>query len=114
MLYEKSYDFCGKFPYSLLLPVELLLIAICGGLWLVPLHTCIQATSRPEVLGRVFAGKNILESACAAFGSLLIAYLLNKGLLLRYVFSTIAVLIFLGGLLVIPIIKKQKNDEAGS
>ena len=109
MMYEKYYDFCGNFPYSLLLPVELLLIAICGGLWLVPLHTCIQATSRPEVLGRVFAGKNILESACAAFGSLLLAYLLNKGLLLRYVFPCIAVLIFLGGTVIIPIIKKNKN-----
>lgn len=110
MMKENVYDFCRDFPGSLLLPVELLVIAICGGLWLVPLHTCMQATSRPEVLGRVYAGKNILEAACAAGGSLLIAYLLNNGLLLRHVFPCIAGLILLGGVTLIPILKKNGNE----
>ncbi|MBR2425401.1 MAG: MFS transporter [Lentisphaeria bacterium] len=105
--HENVYDFCGNLPGSLLLPLELFLLAVCGGLWLVPLHTHIQATSRPEVLGRVIAGKNILESACAASGSLLIAFLLNKGLPLYCVFPVISVIICLGGLFLLPVILRK-------
>lgn len=106
--HETVFDFTGNLPGSLLLPLELLLLAISGGLWLVPLHTHIQMTSRPEVLGRVIAGKNILESACAAGGSLLIAFLLNKGLPLYCVFPIISIITLLGGVLLLPLLKGKK------
>lgn len=71
-------------------------IAICGGLYAVPLYAILQARSQPQYRARLIAANNILNAAAMVGASAFIFWLSDKGASVPGIFLAI-------GLLNIPI-----------
>lgn len=56
---------------------DLVLLAACGGFYSVPLNALLQRSGKPEVLARIIAANNVVNSAAIAIGSGCVILLLN-------------------------------------
>jgi acyl-[acyl-carrier-protein]-phospholipid O-acyltransferase/long-chain-fatty-acid--[acyl-carrier-protein] ligase len=59
--------------------LDLFLIAVCGGLFTVPLYTIMQAKSDPHERARVVAGGNIVNAAAIVAGTVAVLVLVKLG-----------------------------------
>ena len=71
--------------------VDLLLIGIFGGFFIVPLYTLMQERSEPTHRARIIAANNILNALFMVVGSLAAAALLEAGLSIAALFGVAAV-----------------------
>ena len=72
--------------------IDLLLIGVFGGIYIVPLYALIQARTNPNKRSRVIAGNNILNAIAIVAASAYAISLLNIGLGIPQLFFTVAVL----------------------
>ena len=87
----------------------MLMTAVCGGIWSVPLQALMQKTSSKEVLSRVIAGNNIANSFYMAAGAIVSAALLKLGIGVGWIFAGIAAAIFCAAYFTVPLINKKQN-----
>ena len=66
--------------------IAVLLIAVCGGLWSVPIQALMQKSSKKKVLARVIAGNNIFGSFYMVVGAIVSGVILKLNLQLGSVF----------------------------
>eukprot|EP01037_Dinobryon_pediforme_P005728 gene5729-5791_t len=59
--------------------VDLMLLAVCGGLYSVPLYALIQERSRPDERSRMIGANNIVNAAMIVAGALIVTLLATKG-----------------------------------
>jgi acyl-[acyl-carrier-protein]-phospholipid O-acyltransferase/long-chain-fatty-acid--[acyl-carrier-protein] ligase len=59
--------------------LDLLLLAVCGGLYSVPLYALIQERSRPAERSRMIGANNILNAALIVVGAIIVTLLATKG-----------------------------------
>ena len=71
---------------------SLMLFTMCCGLFNVPLYVLMQSRTRPEILARVVAGNNILNSLGMVVAAGVCAALLQTGLALPKIFLVVGVL----------------------
>ncbi len=86
---------------------DLLLLAVCGGFYSVPLNALLQKTAKPEEVARVVAGNNIINAGMIGLGTLTCAMLLGTGLLnVSGIFPVVAGVNVLTALYLLPLRKK--------
>lgn len=56
---------------------DLLLLAVCGGFYSVPLNTFLQKNTDPAETARIISGNNILNSAAIALGTIIVSLLMG-------------------------------------
>ena len=79
-------------PGSLRILLDLALIGLFGGFFIVPLYALIQTRTEPSHRSRVIAGNNILNAAFVVAAALLAVGLLHLGLTIAQVFLVTALL----------------------
>lgn len=72
--------------------IDLCLIAICGGLFIVPLYTLLQAESQPAERARVIASNNVVNALIIAITSAAAAGAYALGFHVRDIFLAVALL----------------------
>ena len=72
--------------------VDLFLLALCSGFYIVPLYTLIQKWTAPSHRSRVIAGNNILNAFFMVGSAGFLMFLVEKGLTIPQVFGVLAVL----------------------
>lgn len=72
--------------------VDLLLIGIFGGFYIVPLYAVIQTRSDPSHRSRIIAGNNILNALFMVLAAIAAILMLRAGLSIPQLFLTIAVM----------------------
>ncbi len=72
--------------------LDLLLIGVFGGLFIVPLYALIQARTEPSHRARVIAGNNILNALFMVVAALLAIAFLDAGLTIPQLLLTVAVM----------------------
>jgi acyl-[acyl-carrier-protein]-phospholipid O-acyltransferase/long-chain-fatty-acid--[acyl-carrier-protein] ligase len=70
---------------------DLLLIAIGGGIYTVPLYALLQQRSHPDYRARVIASNNIMNALFMTVGALLVVWLLKRGYTVNEVFLLVGV-----------------------
>ncbi|MDP2848442.1 MAG: acyl-[ACP]--phospholipid O-acyltransferase [Humidesulfovibrio sp.] len=70
---------------------DLLLLAVAGGVYIVPLYTLLQARSDPDMRARTIAANNILNAAFMVFSAAGSAALLAAGATINGLFLAVAV-----------------------
>ena len=88
---------------------DLLMTAICGGIWSVPLQALMQKTAPKETLSRVIAGNNIANSFYMASGAIVSAVVLKLGVGVGWIFAGIAAAIFIAAWFTVPLIDKNSS-----
>jgi acyl-[acyl-carrier-protein]-phospholipid O-acyltransferase/long-chain-fatty-acid--[acyl-carrier-protein] ligase len=88
--------------------LDLLGVAVCGGIWSVPLQALMQKTAEKQVLSRVIAGNNIANSFYMAAGAIASAIVLNAGISVCWIFIGIAAAIFCAAYFTTPL---AGNDQ---
>lgn len=78
-------------PASWRLSVDLFLIALCGGLFTVPLYTILQARSAEAHRSRVVAANNIVNAIFIVASGAVSAVMLKLGLTVPQIFLTVGV-----------------------
>lgn len=71
-------------------PADMLLMALCGGLYIVPLYTVVQSRCEDRHRSRVIAGNNILNAAFMVAAALFAIALLQFGLSIPQLFLATA------------------------
>lgn len=87
----------GEFFSSLLhwrIAADLLLFSFCGGIYIVPLYSFIQAKSNTQERSCIIAANNIMNSLFMVIASVLVGLLLASGVTIPSVFKIIALLNF--------------------
>ncbi len=74
---------------------DLLCIAVCGGVWSVPLQALMQSEAKHEMLARTIAGNNIVNSFAMTFGAVLTAVMMFFGWGTGAVFAGLTVVLTL-------------------
>ena len=87
-------------PGAWLVLAELLLMAVFGGIYIVPLNTLLQARAAPDLRARIIAASNIADAAAMVAASALGALLLAIG----FTIPTIWLLAGLAGFAALPVI----------
>ena len=59
--------------------LDLMLLAVCGGLYSVPLYALIQERSRPSERSRMIGANNIVNAAMIVAGALVVTLLASRG-----------------------------------
>lgn len=80
--------------------IELLLLAICGGIYLVPLTTMLQSRAREELRARTIAASNIFDAAAMVASSVTAVVLIGIGFSIPMIWLLVA----LANLIAIPVI----------
>jgi MFS family permease len=90
--------------------IAVLLIAICGGLWSVPIQALMQKSSKKKVLARVIAGNNIFGSFYMVMGAVISGLILKLNLTLGgvFVFTSICILV---SLIHVRVFFRKKNTR---
>ena len=88
---------------------DLLMTAICGGIWSVPLQALMQKSAPKEILSRVIAGNNIANSFYMATGAIAAAIVLKLGIGVGWIFTGIAAAIFIAAWFTVPLIEKSSS-----
>ena len=97
-------------PAHLRILADLLLIAVCGGLFIVPLYALLQDRSEESHRARVIAANNIVNALFMTIGAGAVAALLGAGLTIPQIFLTVAtvnlaVAVYICGLLPDEVVK---------
>lgn len=69
---------------------DLLLVSICGGLYIVPLYAMVQARAEPEYRARTIAANNVMNALFMVFGAAAAALLFTVGVTVTGIFLIIA------------------------
>jgi acyl-[acyl-carrier-protein]-phospholipid O-acyltransferase/long-chain-fatty-acid--[acyl-carrier-protein] ligase len=85
-------------------------IAICGGLWSVPIQALMQKSSKKKVLARVIAGNNIFGSFYMVMGAVISGLILKLNLTIGSVFIFTAISILIGLLNIRVFFRKKKQN----
>lgn len=72
--------------------LDLLGLAVAGGLFIVPIMTLIQSRSNPGKVSRVIAGNNVMNSAAMVGAAIVLLVLLGSGISIAQIFLVLAVL----------------------
>ncbi len=80
---------------GLRITADLVLLSVCGGFYIVPLHALIQHRAKPAERARVIAGNNILSAFFMVLSSLMLMGLHALELSIPTIFLLIAVLNFI-------------------
>jgi MFS family permease len=72
--------------------IDLILIGMSGGLYMVPLYALIQQQSNPCHRSRIIAANNILNAIFMVVSALLIILLITAGIDIPHIFLLVAVL----------------------
>jgi len=80
--------------------IELMLLAICGGIYFVPLATMLQSRAKEEQRARTIAAANIVDAGAMVGSSLFALLLLSLGFSIPMMWLLVA----LGNLIAIPVI----------
>ena len=86
---------------------DLLMTAICGGIWSVPLQALMQKSAAKEVLSKVIAGNNIANSFYMATGAIVSAIVLKLGMGIGWIFAGIAAAIFGAACFTVPLLGRE-------
>jgi len=86
--------------------IDLILIGISGGLYMVPLYALIQQKSNPCHRSRIIAANNILNAIFMVVSALLIILLITAGIDIPYIFLIVAVM----NILVMIIISRKAPE----
>ncbi|MGE5386664.1 MAG: MFS transporter, partial [Betaproteobacteria bacterium] len=70
--------------------IDLMLLGVFGGFFIVPLYALVQVRSAPEMRARVIAANNIVNALFMVVGSLAAAALLGQGLSIPALFAVAA------------------------
>ncbi len=84
-------EFVGL-PGSWRVMIDFVLIALFGGLYIVPLYTMVQQRSEPEYRSRVIAGSNIMGAFFMVASSVTLMGLLSAGLSIPQIFGVLALM----------------------
>jgi len=72
--------------------IDIVLLGMFGGFYIVPLFALVQQRSDPEHLSRVIAGNNILNALLMVFSAVMAIVLLGAGVTIAQLFLVIAIL----------------------
>ncbi len=86
---------------------DVLMAAICGGIWAVSVQSLMQKSSDKRVLARVIAGNNIVNSLFMAGGAAVTVALLKCGLTLAWIFGIMALFIIASAFYTLKLIGKR-------
>lgn len=89
----------------------LLLIAVCGGIWSVPLQAVMQKTAEPGKISRIIAGNNIVNSFYMAAGAVVSGLLLKMNVGLQWNFAGLAAVIIYAALFTLPLVKGADRSQ---
>ena len=89
---------------------DLFLLAMCGGMWAVPVQSLMQISARRGVLARVIAGNNIVNALFMAGGAVIMGALTGGGLPVWGNLGLIGVMVLIGGALTLPLVKKRRKN----
>ena len=71
---------------------DMVLIAVCGGVYIVPLYAIVQDRSPPEKRSRMIASTNIINSLFMTVSAVGSATLISRGFTIPEVFLTVAIM----------------------
>ena len=93
-----------RFPASWRIAADLVLLAACGGFYSVPLNALLQNKADPLQVARAVAANNIVNSFAIALGTVVTAWLMNRGIISAVgVFVLVAAVNFLTALYLLPV-----------
>ncbi len=72
--------------------IDLLMLGVCGGLFIVPLYTYLQVASHPEFRARTIAANNIYNSLFMVLGTVIVMILLHFQISIPLVFLLFSIL----------------------
>lgn len=91
--------------------VSLLLLAVCGGIYIVPLYAIMQARTDKSHRARVIASNNVMNALFMVLSSLLIIAMLAMHFTVLDVFITIAIINLPVAWLVRRLVKEQQSKQ---
>lgn len=68
-------------PTFIRIAIDLLLLAVCGGLYSVPLNALLQRSAKKDNVARIVAGNNVVNSGAIALGTIAVAAMTKSGLI---------------------------------
>jgi hypothetical protein len=86
--------------------VDLIMIGLSGGLYMVPLYTLVQQESNPCHRSRIIAANNIINALFMVVSALLIILLITAGIDIPHIFFIVALL----NVLVMIIISRKEPE----
>ena len=89
---------------------DLLMIAVCGGIWSVPLQALMQKSAEKNVLSKVIAGNNVANSFYMAAGAIVSAAVLRLGVSVAWIFAGVAAVIFYAAYFTVPLVANKVTD----
>lgn len=89
--------------------LDLFMLALSAGLFVVPLYAYLQVTSQPETRARTIAANNIYNSLFMVLGTLLVMLLLKLKIAIPQVFLILSFLNIIAALCVWICLRKQKK-----
>ena len=89
---------------------DLLMIAVCGGIWSVPLQALMQKSAEKNVLSKVIAGNNVATSFYMAAGAIVSAAVLRLGVSVAWIFAGVAAVIFYAAYFTVPLVANKVTD----
>lgn len=99
----------GSAPPSWRLYLDLILTAMAGGFFVVPLYALLQSRAAVAERARVIAANNILNALLMTLGAAIAALLLGRGLGVRWLLAgTAAANLVLGGLLIYCSLERKR------
>lgn len=72
--------------------LDMVLIAVCGGVYIVPLYAIVQTRSAPKKRSRMIASTNIINSLFMTISAIGSAFLIGIGFTIPEVFLTVAIM----------------------
>lgn len=94
--------------------MDIFLLAVSSGLFLVPLHTYLQVVSAGSMRSRTLAANNIMNALFIVFGSGLVMLLLHFHVAISIVFLLLAVLNGIAAILFWIVFQKQSKNVCGN
>ncbi|KTD32095.1 2-acylglycerophosphoethanolamine acyltransferase [Legionella moravica] len=92
---------------------DLLMLAFCAGLFVVPLYTYLQVASHPEARARTIAANNIYNALFMVFGTILVMVLLHFNVAIPQVFLLLAVMNSIAALGLWVCLRQQNKSDVG-
>ena len=94
--------------------IDIFLLAVSSGLFLVPLHTYLQVVSAGSMRSRTLAANNIMNALFIVFGSGLVMLLLHFHVAISVVFLILAILNGLAAIMFWLVFQKQASHLSGA
>ena len=93
-------------PAFIRIVIDLLLLAVCGGLYSVPLNALLQRSAKKDNVARIVAGNNVVNSGAIALGTIAVAVMSKAGFISNTgVFIFIAIINLCTAIYLIPLRK---------